>query len=59
MNLPQVDREPGITREDVIEIVREAMEQVVEAISPEVKPVEDLPQDVQIPPGCAARWEEG
>jgi hypothetical protein len=34
----------------VTEIVGEAMKQVVESISPEVKPVEDLPQDVQLPP---------
>jgi hypothetical protein len=33
----------------VIEIVCEAMKQVVESISPEAKPVEDIPQDVQIP----------
>ena len=44
-----VPREPGITREDVIEIVGEAMKQVVEEISPEVKPVKEVPQDVQIP----------
>jgi hypothetical protein len=33
----------------VIEIVSEAMKHVVEAISPEVKRVENLPQDVQLP----------
>jgi hypothetical protein len=33
----------------VIEIVGEAMKQVVESISPEVKPVENLPQEVQLP----------
>jgi hypothetical protein len=44
-----VPREPGITREDVIEIVGEAMKQVAEEISPEVKAVKEVPQDVQIP----------
>jgi hypothetical protein len=44
-----VPREPGITRVDVIEIVGEAMKQIAEVISPEVKPGENLPQDVQLP----------
>jgi hypothetical protein len=33
----------------VIQIVEEAMTHAVEAISPEVRPVEDLPQEVQLP----------
>ena len=32
-----------------MEIVEEAMKHVVEAISPEMKPVKDLSQDVQLP----------
>jgi hypothetical protein len=39
-----------MTREDVIEIVEEAMKHVVAAISPEVVPVEEpAPQTVQLP----------
>ena len=50
-------REPGITREDVIEIVGEAMKQVVESISPEVKQVEDM-TGVNLPLEDVHHWGE-
>ena len=54
MKLPRVDlrglpESLAFTREDVIEIVGEAMKQVVEAIRPEVKRVEEPPPGFRFP----------